>query len=1108
MHGLGLLLLAALWLQEAAPRATLPHVEQYEVVRPRRLPAPRTRRALPSHLGLYPESVSYVLGARGHTFTLHLRKNRDLVGSGYVETYTAADGSQVTEQLPRQDHCFYQGNVEGHQGSAASLSTCAGLRGFFQAGSTVHLIEPLDGGGEEGQHALYQAQHLQQKAGTCGVNDSSLEAILGPRVSAALRPRNWPVPRETRYVELFVVTDSTEFQRLGSREAVRQRVLEVVNHVDKLYQELNFRVVLVGLEMWNGGDKIHVSTQADATLSNFLSWRVRELAGRHLHDNAQFITGVDFAGTTVGLAKVSTMCSRDSGAVNQDHSPNPMGVASTMAHEMGHNLGMDHDENIQDCYCSVPRAGGGCVMAASIGSNFPRKFSHCSRADLETFVEKARTACLVDAPDPARLVGGPVCGNRFVERGEQCDCGVPQVQGRAPPPPSAFRPPTWGAGPHPQAGATVPDPRAPCARTATPPVLWHRNDWQGSWVGVTRPPEGRAWGRPSVQPAQTFAIAPAPQDCQNRCCNASTCLLAKGAECAHGTCCHECRVSLGFWGTAAGVGVWGPPVPAVSLALLNQVKPAGELCRPAKDQCDLREYCDGRQPVCPEDTFWENGTPCPGGYCYNGACPTLAQRCQDLWGPGARVATETCYSYSISTGCRSGIPLDFGRVNRCGTLFCEWGQKPPERSSCTLTSSSGDCQALVQDSSSAYEPVPEGTKCGKEQVCNHKDQCHCHPGWAPPYCAELLPNVRTASGSLLVGVLVPVVLLVPLALTLAGVVIYRKARSPVRRRCASSGLAERQRVCAEPAACLRCWRGRARSGPPAFTDTGAAKTAMGLSNPLFHEGHRTPVKGRAPAPTREPGLSSHPSQPPKPTASAVTPKWPPPAVVKPTCTPPMPPVKPRAGGAQPGPTQGVVGPKVALKPPDQRRLYPARSARAERAASTQRGRRPSPSDPAPVSRQRPRPSAAVSRQRPDHPPGSTVGAGTLGAARPSPPARPPLLPGALRGLYAWLDALPLSRRKRHLARDFSDGGEGGAAATTGAGGRGDRRGSRPQGRRLSAGSWRSLLRGRAQRSSLPASESPERDVPVVGTARQGPQPRKCPRSPGSLQNAEDPRGRA
>lgn len=38
-----------------------------------------------------------------------------------------------------------------------------------------------------------------------------------------------------------------------------------------------------------------------------------------------------------------------------------------MAHEMGHNLGMDHDNNIQGCYCPAPRNSGGCIMAASIG---------------------------------------------------------------------------------------------------------------------------------------------------------------------------------------------------------------------------------------------------------------------------------------------------------------------------------------------------------------------------------------------------------------------------------------------------------------------------------------------------------------------------------------------------------------------------------------------------------------------------------------------------------------------------------------------------------------------------------------------------------------------
>lgn len=77
-----------------------------------------------------------------------------------------------------------------------------------------------------------------------------------------------------------------------------------------------------------------------------------------------------------------------------------------------------------------------------------------------------------------------------------------------------------------------------------------------------------------------------------------------------------------------------PAVPMVSFALLGQVKPAGELCRPTRDRCDLEEYCDGQAPGCPEDAFQENGTPCPGGYCYDGSCPTLAQRCRDLWGPG------------------------------------------------------------------------------------------------------------------------------------------------------------------------------------------------------------------------------------------------------------------------------------------------------------------------------------------------------------------------------------------------------------------------------------------------------------------------------------------
>lgn len=45
-------------------------------------------------------------------------------------------------------------------------------------------------------------------------------------------------------------------------------------------------------------------------------------------------------------------------------------------------------------------------------------FSYCSRVNLEMFMEKFLINCVVNVLDFDRLVGGFVCGNGFVERGE------------------------------------------------------------------------------------------------------------------------------------------------------------------------------------------------------------------------------------------------------------------------------------------------------------------------------------------------------------------------------------------------------------------------------------------------------------------------------------------------------------------------------------------------------------------------------------------------------------------------------------------------------------------------------------------------------------------
>ena len=83
------------------------------------------------------------------------------------------------------------------------------LRGFFRVGSTVHLIEPLDAD-EEGQHAMYQAKHLQQKAGTCGVKDTNLND-LGPRALEIYRAQ----PRVSNIIPCWSVQSQTPCLGIG-----------------------------------------------------------------------------------------------------------------------------------------------------------------------------------------------------------------------------------------------------------------------------------------------------------------------------------------------------------------------------------------------------------------------------------------------------------------------------------------------------------------------------------------------------------------------------------------------------------------------------------------------------------------------------------------------------------------------------------------------------------------------------------------------------------------------------------------------------------------------------------------------------------------------------
>nr|XP_020856848.1 disintegrin and metalloproteinase domain-containing protein 28 isoform X3 [Phascolarctos cinereus] len=350
----------------------------------------------------YEDQVQYEIDLKGKTVVLHLEKNKDLLSPDYVEVQYLSTGESVTSSPQIMENCYYQGHILNEEMSTASISTCRGLKGFFEHKEQRYVIEPLGlAKDEEQEHALYiyesQEQHLPETS--CGVDMIEEGETL---LEKTLRSGNNAVKQEDvnqkKYIEYYLVLDN-----------------------EVLYKKLNIQVALVGVEIWTNGNKIKVSPNANVTLENFSNWRGGILPKMKRHDVAQLITGIDLTGHTVGLAFMSTMCSPyHSVGIVQDHSYELLRVAGTMAHEMGHNFGMYHDTYVCKCPSSI------CVMDWALSFYIPKDFSSCSRSSLEKFLRIASPSCLKNVPLPSDIISTPICGNLLVESGEECDCGSPE----------------------------------------------------------------------------------------------------------------------------------------------------------------------------------------------------------------------------------------------------------------------------------------------------------------------------------------------------------------------------------------------------------------------------------------------------------------------------------------------------------------------------------------------------------------------------------------------------------------------------------------------------------------------------------------------------------
>ncbi|KAJ2726450.1 hypothetical protein GGI07_000588 [Coemansia sp. Benny D115] len=128
-------------------------------------------------------------------------------------------------------------------------------------------------------------------------------------------------------------------------------------------------------------------------------------------------------------------------------------------------------------------------------------------------------------------------------------------------------------------------------------------------------------------------------ECKNDpCCDASTCKLKAGAQCADANdlCCKQCKIV-----------------------------PKNTVCRPQYSECDVQEVCDGESSECPPDSHVKDGASCgksSGLECASGQCTSRDAQCAARG--GSTGLTKRC---TISMG---GDLCDFQCSNPNNLLEC------------------------------------------------------------------------------------------------------------------------------------------------------------------------------------------------------------------------------------------------------------------------------------------------------------------------------------------------------------------------------------------------------------------------------------------------------
>ncbi|XP_063707352.1 disintegrin and metalloproteinase domain-containing protein 22 isoform X2 [Culicoides brevitarsis] len=392
-----------------------------------------------SRTGKHFHRTSLLIKAFNHKFRLDLELNTQLLAPNIQQKHFLPSG--YPQDSHREiEHCYYHGTVKDYPGASAAFHTCNGVSGVIHVGNETFVIHPFYGGDlSKHPHVIFEARTKSNKG--CA-NSGNLNWHMKP---PPRNRKNLPglvehleqldpngagryrrdVREATKYIETAIVIDKAMFdKRNGSTRAeVVHDAIQVANIADLYFRTLNTRVSVVYIETWQGQNQAHIDGGKDISkaISSFNDYTSRKLF-KIDKDTTQLLTGETFSGGEAGMSVPETVCTAKAVGISVDiNTYEPHLLAGTMAHMIGHNIGMGHDDNREECFC---RDWHGCIMAQQIvglENVQPYKFSECSRSDYIDALRIGHGLCLLNKPNELEVRRN--CGNGIVEDGEECDCG-------------------------------------------------------------------------------------------------------------------------------------------------------------------------------------------------------------------------------------------------------------------------------------------------------------------------------------------------------------------------------------------------------------------------------------------------------------------------------------------------------------------------------------------------------------------------------------------------------------------------------------------------------------------------------------------------------------